>query len=71
MSIRGKDFRCELDPTVHQRLAIMAEYHNVDLSTHGSRLLEKMIAAEWYEFSILLERAAKHKRNLAESGGTE
>ena len=31
MSLRGKDFRCELDPELHERLRKMAEFENVSL----------------------------------------
>ena len=56
MSLRGKDFRCELDPEMHERLRVMAEFADSDLAQMGSRLLEKAIAGEWHEFTLLAQR---------------
>ena len=47
MSLRGKDFRCELDPELHERLRQMAEFRDKDLASFGSGLLEKAIVGEW------------------------
>jgi hypothetical protein len=71
MSLRGKDFRCELDPELHERLRKMAEFENVEVSALGAQLLEKMIAGEWHAFSVLLERMTRSGivRKAAESGG--
>lgn len=73
MSLRGKDFRCEIDADLHDKLRKMADFQNVDLSTLGSQLLEKMIAAEWHAFSVLLERMASSGivRKAADSGGRQ
>lgn len=59
MSIRGKDVRTEIEPLMHDRLRQMAEYRNVDVSRVAGELLEKMIAAEWHAFSLMLERLAR------------
>lgn len=56
MSLRGKDFRCELDPEIHERLRVMAEFHDTDLAGLGARFLEKAIAGEFHEFTLLAER---------------
>ena len=69
MSLRGKDFRCELDPELHEQLRTMADFHDKDLASFGSGLLEKVIVGEWHEFTLLLARMER-VRNLAESGGT-
>lgn len=72
MSLRGKDFRGEIEPELHDRLRKMAEFRNVEVSALGSELLEKMIAAEWHAFSLLLERMERSGivRQAADSGGT-
>ena len=71
MSVRGKDFRCEVDADLHDKLRKMADFQNVDLSALGGQLLEKMIAAEWHAFSVLIERMERSGivRTLAEKGG--
>ena len=71
MSLRGKDFRCELDPVLHEQLRTMADFHDLDLASFGSKLLEKAICGEWYEFSLLMEKAARCGivRNRAEGSG--
>ena len=68
MSLRGKDFRCELDPDLHEKLRRMAEFKSADLSALGAEFLEKMIAAEWHAFSVLLDRLERSGivRNPAE-----
>jgi hypothetical protein len=71
MSLRGKDFRCELDPALHERLRTMADFHDLDLASFGSKLLEKAICGEWHEFSLLMEKAERCGilRKAAEGGG--
>ena len=71
MSLRGKDFRGELDPDLHDKLRKMADFKNVEVSALGAEYLEKMIAAEWHAFSVLLERMERSGivRMPAESGG--
>lgn len=77
MSLRGKDMRVEIDADLHDKLRKMAEFQNVELSTLGASLLEKMIAAEWHAFSVLLERMERsglvrrangEPRKIADSG---
>ncbi len=72
MSLRGKDFRGEIDAELHDKLRKMAEFQGVEVSALGAQLLEKMIAGEWHAFSILLERMERSGivRKAAESGGT-
>ena len=71
MSLRGKDFRCEIDADVHEKLRRMAEFQNTEVSTLGAQLLEKMIAGEWHAFSVLLDRLERSGivRKAAENGG--
>ena len=71
MSLRGKDFRCEVEADLHDRLRKMAEFQNIEVSALGAQLLEKMIAAEWHAFSVLLERMERSGivRKAAENGG--
>lgn len=71
MSLRGKDFRGEIDGEIHDKLRKMAEFRGVEVSALGSELLEKMVMAEWHAFSLLLERMKRSGivRNVAESGG--
>ena len=68
MSLRGKDFRGEIDAELHDKLRKMADFQNIELSALGAQLLEKMIVAEWHAFSLLLERMARSgiTRNPAE-----
>ena len=71
MSLRGKDFRGEIDAELHDRLRKMAEFRNIEVSALGASLLEKAIAGEWHEFSVLLDRMARSGivRSAAESRG--
>ena len=73
MSLRGKDFRGEIDGDAHDKLRKLAEFKNVEVSALGSEFLEKMIAAEWHAFNVLLERMARSGivRKAAESGGEQ
>ncbi len=68
MSLRGKDFRGEIDAELHDKLRKMADFKNVELSALGAEFLEKMIAAEWHAFSLLLDRMERSGivRNAAE-----
>jgi hypothetical protein len=56
MSLRGKDFRCELDPDLHEKLRVMAAFDDREVSRLGARLLENAIAGAWHEFSVLRDR---------------
>lgn len=73
MSLRGKDVRTEIDPEMHERLRRMADYRNVDLARLGAEFLEKMIAAEWHAFSLMLERLERSgfARHPADSRGKD
>jgi hypothetical protein len=68
MSLRGKDFRGEIDAALHDKLRKMADFQNVEIAALGAQLLEKMIVAEWHQFSLLLERMERSGivRNPAE-----
>lgn len=59
MSVRGKDFRCEIDPELHEQLRVMADFHDLDLARLGARLLEKAIVGEFHEHRLLVTRAAR------------
>ena len=59
MSLRGKEVRPLIEPELHEKLAIMAEYKDLQLAELAARLLEKSIVAEWHEVSILLERSER------------
>lgn len=59
MSIRGKDFRGEIECSMHEKLRIMAEHHDKEVARLGSELLEKAIAAEWHAFSLMMDRAER------------
>lgn len=62
MSLRGKDFRCELEPELHERLRLMADFHDTDIASLGAKLLEKAICGDWHEYgivSLLVDRAAR------------
>jgi DNA transposition AAA+ family ATPase len=71
MSMRGKDFRCEIDPDLHDKLRKMADLKGVELSSLGAELLEKMIVAEFHSVSIFAERVGRSgiSRKDAERGG--
>ena len=56
MSLRGKDFRCELDPELHERLRLMADFHDTDIASLGAKLLEKAVVGEFHEFSLMADR---------------
>jgi len=59
MSLRGKEVRPLIEADLHEQLAIMAEYRDVQLSELAARLLEKAIVAEWHEVRILIERSER------------
>jgi len=73
LSLRGKDFRCELDPVLHERLRVMAEFHDIDMASLGAKLLEKAIVGEWHEVSLLIDRVERCGllRKLAEKSGKD
>lgn len=45
MSLRGKDFRCEIAQEMHEKLRIMTAFKNAgaEMAAEGARLLEKAI----------------------------
>jgi hypothetical protein len=59
MSLRGKEVRPLIDEDLHERLAIIAEYRDVQISELAARLLEKAIVGEWHEVSVLIERSER------------
>lgn len=59
MSLRGKDFRCEIDPELHEQLRVMAEHQNKTIQVLGAELLEKAIVGDFYAFKIMVERLAR------------
>ncbi len=59
MSIRGKEVRPLIVAELHEKLAIMAEYRDVQLAELAARLLEKAIVGEWHEVSVLIERSER------------
>lgn len=59
MSLRGKDFRCEIEGDLHDKLRKLADLKGVDLSALGAELLEKMIVAEYHAASVFAERVAR------------
>ena len=71
MSIRGKEVRPLIESELHERLAIMAEFKDLQLAELAARLLEKAIVAEWHEVSVLLERSERlgKRWKVSESGG--
>lgn len=71
MSIRGKEVRPLIEPDLHEQLAIMAEYRDVQISDLAARLLEKAIVAEWHEVRVLIERSERlgKRWKAAESDG--
>ncbi len=68
MSLRGKDFRCEIDADLHDKLRKMADLKGVDLAALGAELLEKMIVGEFHAVSIFAARVVRSgiARNRAE-----
>ena len=71
MSLRGKDFRCELDADLHESLRAMAEHQNKPIQVLGAELLEKAIAGESHAFRVMLARLRRCGilRGDAENGG--
>lgn len=59
MSIRGKEVRPSIEELLHERLAIMAEFKDVQIAELAARILEKGIVAEWHEVSVLIERSER------------
>ena len=59
MSLRGKEVRPLIDEEAHERLSIIAEHRDMQINELAARLLEKAIAGEWHEVSLLLERSER------------
>ena len=59
MSLENKSVHIRLSPEQHQRLSVMADFHNRDMSELAAQLLEKMIVAEFHDFTIAAERYAR------------
>lgn len=67
MSVRGKEVRPLLDESIHERLAIMAEFRELQIAELAAKLLEKAIVGEWHEISLLLarsERLGKRRKDM-------
>lgn len=71
MSLRGKEVRPLIDDLLHERLSIIAEHRDVQISELAARLLEKAIVGEWHEVSVMLERSERlgKRWKAAESSG--
>lgn len=59
MSERGKEVRPLIDPLLHEKLSIIAEYRDLQLAELAARILEKGIVGEWHEVSVLIERSER------------
>lgn len=59
MSIRGKEVRPLVEPDLHEKLSIMAEFKDMQIADLAARLLEKAIVGEWHEVSLLIERSER------------
>jgi len=71
MSLPRKEVRAFIEPDMHEKLAIIAEHKDAQIAELAARLLEKAIAAEWHEVSILLDRSTRlgKRWRAAESNG--
>jgi hypothetical protein len=56
MSLRGKDFRCEIDADLHEQLRVIAEHQNKTIQVLGAELLEKAIVGEFHAFRIMADK---------------
>jgi len=59
MSLRGKDFRCEIESELHEQLRIIADFENKTIQILGAELLEKAIAGEFHAFNVTVQRLAR------------
>jgi hypothetical protein len=59
MSIRGKEVRPLIAADLHEKLAIIAEYRDLQIAELAARLLEKAVVGEWHEVSVLIERSER------------
>jgi hypothetical protein len=71
MSLRGSDFRCELDADIDEMLRQMADHRKLHKHVLGEELLAKAIAGEFHAFKIMLDRLASSGilRRPADKGG--
>jgi HicB family len=59
MSIEKKSIHVRIPPDIHQRLGVMAEFHEKDVAELAAVLLEKMIVGEFHSFSVTAERMSR------------
>lgn len=59
MSLRGKEVRPLINVDMHERLAIMAEHKGMQINELATLLLEKAIAGEWHQVSVLIRRSER------------
>lgn len=59
MSVRGKEVRPLLDDELHEKLAIIAEFRDMQIAELAACLLEKSIVGEWHEVRLLIERSER------------
>ncbi|MCR4303179.1 MAG: hypothetical protein NUV63_02980 [Gallionella sp.] len=59
MALRGKEVRPLIDHAMHERLAIMAEHKDMQINELAASLLEKSIAGEWHQVSVLIRRSER------------
>ena len=71
MSLRGSDFRCELDGDIDEMLRQLADHRKLHKHVLGEELLAKAIAGEFHAFKIMLDRLANSGilRRPADKGG--
>lgn len=74
MSMRGKDFRTEIDPDIHEMLRVMAEFHTQgNMAMLGEKLLTKAVVGEFHEFTLMRKRMERcgTLRKTAEKDGKQ
>ena len=59
MSLEGNSVHIRLSDEGHKKLLVMSNFHDRNLSDLGAQLLEKMIVAEFHDFTIAAERYAR------------
>ena len=71
MSIRGKEVRPLIEHDAHDRLSMMADFHDSQLNEFAARLLQKAIEYEWRDFSVFIDRSERtaERRRALESVG--
>lgn len=68
MSVRGKDFRCDLDPEIYEALRKMADAKNVTIQALGEEILSEGIAGKFHTESLKAKRIARSGM-LRQGGG--